>query len=143
MAVFNFFDSKDCEWRDLAIVVGGSQLGKIRGVKYGVKTQKSHLHAEGDAPISIQSGNREPQGSIKVLKGALDAMNAAAVAAGGRDITDLVFDIVIVWKAAGTRGLKTDTLVGCQVSDFESAIDQGGDKVEIELPFLFLELLSA
>lgn len=137
-----FFDSKDVEWSDLSISVGGAQLTKIRSVKYGVKTAKTHLFAEGDAPISIQSGNREPQGSIKVLKTAIDTLNAAAVAAGGRDITDLVFDIIITWKAQGTRPLQTDRLVGCQVSGFEKGIEQGGDKMEVELPFLFLQLLS-
>ncbi|MCD6011641.1 MAG: hypothetical protein K0Q79_1503 [Flavipsychrobacter sp.] len=137
-----FFDSKDVEWSDLSIFVGGSQLTKIRSVKYGVKTTKTHLYAEGDSPISIQSGNRQPQGSIKVLKTAIDALNAAALSAGGRDITGLVFDIVIVWKAQGTRPLQTDTLVGCQVSDFQKSIDQGSDKMEVELPFLFLQLLS-
>lgn len=137
-----FFDSKDVEWNDLTVLVGGSRLTKLRGVKYGVKTTKTHLYAEGDDPISIQSGNREPQGTIKVLKGAIDAMNEAAVKAGGRDITDLVFDIVIVWKPQGTRPLQTDKLVGCQVSDFEKGIDQGGDKVEVDLPFLFMQLIS-
>ena len=101
MSAISFFDSKECEWADMTLSVSGAPVTKVRGVKYGVKTEKKHLFAAGDDPVSIQSGNREPSGTIKVLKSAIDAINAAAVTAGGRDITDLVFDVVIFYKPKG------------------------------------------
>jgi hypothetical protein len=142
MSAINFFDSKECEWADMTIFVSGSPLTKIRGLKYGVKTEKKHLFAAGDDPISVQSGNREPAGSFKVLKSAADAINLAAVAAGGRDITDLVFDIIVYYKPKGIRPPQTDTLVGCEVSAFDKSWEQGATNMEVELPFLFLSLLS-
>jgi len=143
MSAISFFDSKECEWADMTISVSGSPLTKIRALKYGVKTKKEHLYAAGDDPISIQSGNREPTGSFKVLKSAIDAMNEAALAAGGRDITDLVFDIVVFYKPAGARPPQTDTLVGCEVSAFDKGWQQGATNMDVELPFLFLNLVSA
>ena len=143
MSAISFFDSKECEWADMTLSVSGAPVTKVRGVKYGVKTEKKHLFAAGDDPVSIQSGNREPSGTIKVLKSAIDAINAAAVTAGGRDITDLVFDVVIFYKPKGARPPQTDTLVGCEVSNFDKGWDQGATEMEVELPFLFLDLISA
>ena len=139
---FPFFNSKEVEYADIQMILAGSPTGKFTGVKYGVKTTKQHLHAGGDDPIGIQSGNREPSGTITALKSVLDVMNAAAITAGGRDITDISFDIQITYKPAGTRPLQTDTLVGCQFSDFEKGMKQGDLKMEVELPFLFLQLVT-
>jgi hypothetical protein len=142
MSSISFFDSKECEWADMTLSVSGSPLTKIKGVKYGVKTEKKHLFAAGDDPVSIQSGNRQPTGTLRVLKSAIDAMNSAAVTAGGRDITDLVFDVVVYYKPRGTRPPQTDVLVNCEVSGYEKGWEQGATEMEVELPFLFLSMTS-
>ncbi len=140
MAGLAFFDSKECEWADMSVIFAGSLLTKIRGVKYKASKDKQLLHAAGDEPISIQSGNRTYEGQIKVLKGALDDMNKAAQEAGGNDILDMQFDIVITYKASGARPLQTDTLHGVEVKDFEKGWDQGAKNMEISLPIVFLQL---
>jgi len=141
MAGINFFNSKECEWADIVVQIGGANCGKLMAIKYGIKAAKEHLFAAGDEPISIQSGNREPTGSITLLKGAFDNVNAAAVAATGRDLTDLQFDIIVTYKAKGTRALQTDSLIGCEISDFNLAWGQGDKSAKLELPFLFLNLI--
>ena len=142
MAGIAFFDSKECEWADMDVLVAGSRITKIRGISYKASKDKSLLHAANDTPISIQSGNRTYEGQIKVLKGALDAMNRAAIAAGGSDILDMEFDIVITYKAKGARALQVDTLVSVQIKDFEKGWDQGADHMDITLPILFLKIIS-
>jgi hypothetical protein len=137
-----FFDSKDCEWADMTVMFAGSPLTKIRGVKYKASKEKQLLHAAGDEPISIQSGNRTYEGQIKVLKGAIDDMNRAAIAAGGDDILDMQFDIVITYKPKGTRPLQTDTLVSVEVKDFEKGWDQGAKNMDVTLPILFMKLIT-
>jgi hypothetical protein len=138
-----FFDSKDCEWADMTVMFAGSPLTKIRGVKYKAAKDKQLLHAAGDEPISIQHGNRTYEGQIKVLKGAVDDMNLAAIAAGGDDILDMQFDIVITYKPKGTRALQTDTLVGVEVKEFEKGWDQGAKNMDVVLPIVFMKLLTA
>lgn len=135
----DFFDSAECEWADMSVFFAGAQLTKIRGLKYKSSKNKELLYAQGDAPISIQSGNRSYEGEIKVLKGAIDDMNKAAVTVGGKDILDLEFDIVVVYAAKGTRALQTDVLVRCQLKDFQKGWDQGAKMMEITLPILFLD----
>jgi hypothetical protein len=137
-----FFDSKDCEWADMTVIFAGSPLTKIRGVKYKAAKEKQLLHAAGDEPISIQSGNRTYEGQIKVLKGAIDDMNRAAIAAGGDDILDMQFDIIITYKAKGTRALQTDTLAGVEVKDFEKGWEQGAKNMDVTLPIVFLRLIT-
>jgi len=142
MAGINFFDSKECEWADMTVMFAGSPLTKIRGLKYKAAKDKQLLHAAGDEPISIQSGNRTYEGQIKVLKSALDEMNSAAVAAGGSDILDMQFDIVITYKAQGVRPLQVDTLSGVEVKDFEKGWEQGAKNMDVTLPIIFMKLTS-
>lgn len=136
----DFFNSKECEWADMEVLLAGAPVTKIRGLKYKAKKDKEELYAEGDQPIAIQSGNRSYEGEIKVLKGALDDMNTAAVAAGGQDILDMEFDIVVTYKPKSNRALKQDILVGVQVKEFEHGWEQGAKHMDISLPIIFLRL---
>jgi hypothetical protein len=137
----SFINGKEVEWADQALYINGIRVAGIKGNRHGVKTDKKHLFAEGDSPFSIQSGNREPTGTLKVEKSVVDAMNAAAVVAGGRDINDLEFDIVTVYRAQGVRGMQRMTMAGCQTSNFEYGWDQGATEMIIDLPYLYLDLL--
>ncbi len=142
MPTIPFFDSKDCEWADMTVMVAGSVLTKITGVKYKASKEKKLLHAAGNEPISVQGGKRSYDGTITVLKGAIDDLNRAAIAAGGDDILDLQFDVVVTYKAKGTRALQTDTLIGVEVKDFEKGWTQGATQMEIPLPIIFLKLIT-
>lgn len=142
MPGLQFFDSQECEWVDMTVNFAGAPLTKIRGLKYKATQEKENLFAAGDEPISIQSGNRSYDGSIKVLKGAIDDMNLAARAAGARDVLDMEFDIVVVYAQKGTRALATDKLVRCQIKEFEKGWDQGAKMMEIALPIMFLGIES-
>lgn len=143
MASVLFFDSKECEWADMTVMFAGSPLTKIRGLKYKAAKEKELLHAAGDEPISIQSGKRTYEGEIKVLKGALDDMNVAALSAKGTDILDMQFDIIVTYKAQGTRTLQSDTLVGVQVKQFEKGWEQGAKNMDVTLPIIFMRLIAA
>lgn len=140
MAGMQFFDSKECEWADMEISVAGAKLTKIRGLKYKASQDKELLYGAGNEPISIQRGPRSYEGEIKLLKGALDDMNAAAIEEKGKDALDLEFDITVVYAEKGTRTLQTDILVQCQIKDFEKGWEQGAKMMEITLPIIFLDL---
>lgn len=137
-----FFDSKDCEWADMTVMLAGSPITKIRGLKYKAAKEKQLLHAAGDEPISIQHGNRTYEGQIKVLKGAIDDMNKAAQLAGGDDVLDMQFDIVVTYKAKGARQLQIDTLVSVEVKEFEKGWEQGAKHMDVVLPIVFMKLLT-
>jgi hypothetical protein len=133
--VLQFFDTKECEWSDQELAISGVTCGKATGVKWGVKHPKSYLHAGGKKPLSIQGHNKEYPGELRILLGALLDLNAAAILAGGDDITDTEFDITITYIAKGTRGRRTVVYPQCQVDEFEAGWAQGDPKMEITLPF--------
>lgn len=143
MAGINIFDSKECEWIDLQVYLAGAFLIKLRGIKYKSKKSKELYHAGGDEPHSIQSGNREYEGEIKIGKNALDSLNRAAIAAGGTDCLDLSFDVVVKWAAKGSRTMAIDTLVGVEITEYEIGMDQGAKFMDVTLPIMFLRKKSA
>lgn len=142
MPELQFFDTQECTWSDVSVTVGGATVTKLKSVKYKSSKKKELIYGQGDYPIGIQGGNRAFEGEIKVLKGAVDDMNRAAIAAGGVDILDMEFDVVVVYAGKGTRALQTDTLVRCQVKEFEKSMAQGATSMEIALPIIFLEVVS-
>jgi len=136
----DFFNSKECEWADMEVLLAGAVVTKIRGIKYKATKDKEALYAEGDQPIAIQSGNRGYEGSIKILKGCLDDLHATALSAGVQDVLDIEFDVIVTYKQKSNRNLKQDLLVGVQVKEFEQGWDQGAKHMEITLPIIFLRL---
>ena len=141
MAKTVFFDSKECEWSDMTVYIDGATTTKLEGIHYKVSQEKKILHGTGKKAISIQSGNEEVTGSLKVLKGALDSLNAAARIAGANSILDVAFDVVVTYKPAPGRPLQVDTIQGIEVSEFEKGWDQGADHMEITLPFMAIDVI--
>jgi ribosomal protein S12 len=141
MAV-DFLDYDECQWKEMIVAISGADVTKVRGVRYGVESDDEALHAAGDEPISIQSGNKKYTGSFKFLKGALDALQVAAKAAGAKDITGIRFTITVTYLPAGERVMMTDTLGGCKISKWEKGWEQGAKYMDIDVPINFLTLTT-
>lgn len=137
-----FFDTKECEWSDLEIFINGVKVVKATGLKFKKRQEKEHLHASGNEPHSIQRGNKFYEGTLTLLKGAVDNLNDAAVAAGGEDILDIEVLIVCKYKAKGNRLLRTHTLTSVEFTEYELGMIQNDKKQEVALPILFLRLAS-
>ena len=131
---------KEGEWNDQSIYINGVRIPGVKGNRFGVKTEKKHLFGEGDSPFSIQNGNREPTGSLKLMKSMVDTLNQIAVSNGGRDMNDLVFDIVTVYRSQGVRGMIRVTQSGAQTSNFEYGWDQGATEMIIDVPYLYEDI---
>lgn len=137
-----FFDSKECEWSDQEVFLNGVKIGKIRAIKFKAAKEKDFLHAGGENPHSIQGGNRTYEGTLTILKGALEDVNRASVAAGGKDCLDVSFIIVITYKVKGNRALQTHTCSGVEFSEFELGMTQNDKFTEVAMPYKFLGLAS-
>lgn len=137
-----FFDTKECEWSDQDVFLNGFKIAKILGIKFKKTKEKEALYAGGDEPISIQAGNKGYEGTLTILKGAVDNMNVAALAAGGEDLLDVAWTLTVTFKPKGTRLLKTHTLVGVDFEELEEGLMQNDKKSEIPLAFKFLRKVS-
>lgn len=142
MPSVQFVDYDECQWKEMVIAISGANVTKIRGVKYAIESDDEPLHAAGDQPISIQSGNDKYAGSFKFLKGALDDLHRAAIALGAPNITKIRFTITVTYLGAGERLPQTDTLVGCKISKWEKGWEQGAKYMDIDVPINFLKLIS-
>lgn len=143
MAGFNFFSTPEHQWSDLQVVVGGSIITRITGIKLALSAQVDHIMAAGKLPVGVQSGNQMPSGSITLLKTAFDAMNTAAQVAGGNSILDLEFDLNILFLPKGLTGLQTNTMFGVRIEGFDLSVMQGATSITVELPFKATRLVIA
>jgi hypothetical protein len=129
------------EWNDFDLYVNGVKTSKVVEFEAGVKTDKEYLYGAGSKPISIQSGNKAYPGKVTILKEHVDVMWLAAVAASnGGDITDVSFDIIGAFRAKGSRTLSRIACSGCEVSEAIFRIAQNAKNVQVELPFLALDI---
>lgn len=142
MPNIDFFNSKEVEWSDQQVQISGARIAKIQAINWKPTQAKELLYAEGNQPIGIQRGNKGYGGDMKILKGALDDMRRAAIAAGGEGPLDLEFDIVVKFQAKQGRPLQLTTLVTCQITEVPEGWEQGATSMPITLPYIYLRQVS-
>ena len=138
-----FFDSQEPAWSEMVVMLAGANVTKIEALSYTIESDDEELFGAGDEALSIQSGNIKKSGSMTLLKGALDDMQTAALAAGGRFITDVPFTAVVTYLPSDDRVVKTDTLVGIKINKMPKGWNQGDKFMKCECPFKFLSLITA
>ena len=129
-------NGKQYRFADIKVSLFGQNLKGFRGIEYSKKRNKELLHAQGDEPISIQSGNVDYSGNLMLLKSDFDDLNTAAIAAGYADITDLPgFPIIVTYS--NTSKLNVDTLINVEFDSYDEGLKQGEKYKEMSLPLLF------
>jgi hypothetical protein len=135
------FDSSEFEFADISVSILGANLSGLRGLVYKKTQKKEPVYGQGNQPKAIQKGNKAYEGTLKVLKSDYDLLDAAAVAAGYEDITDVpekLITMTCVYQRASENMLSTDILIGCGFTDAEDGMNQGDPFKEVSLPFMFL-----
>ena len=125
-------------WKDVSVVIFGRTIEGILGVKYKRSVKKEHVFGRGNKSLGIVTGNEEISGSFTLLQDELEAMVAAATAAGGT-LNDASFDIIHSYENAG-GAITTDIVIGAQITDYEKALAQGETQMKIELPYMAVDL---
>jgi hypothetical protein len=131
------FNSREYEWADITLILGGVDITGIRAIKYKKKTEREPVYAKGRDPHSIQTGNNSYEGEFEVLQ---SDFNALSLAAGG-DITNLNVNAVVAYgNPANGDVMKTDILSGIRFTEAENAAKQGDKFMPVTLPFMFTGL---
>ena len=130
------FNSKEYEWADIDVVMGGRSVTGIRGIKYDTKKEKEQIYAKGNTPHAIQSGNYEHSGEITLLQSEYNALRQAAKG----DILNVSLDIVVAYGNP-SRGdtVTVDTLIGVEFTEDNTEWKQGDKFLEKSIPFIFLD----
>jgi hypothetical protein len=131
------FNSRQYQWSDLTLELGGRIVTGFRGLKYSTKQEKELLYGKGNIPRSIQRGNIAPEGEITVLQSELETLRQA----GGGSILGLHLDATAVYgDPANGDTIITDKLLGIEFTEDPKELKQGDKNMEISLPFICLEI---
>lgn len=131
------FDSKEFSWANVEIAMLGRVLTKVRGVKYASKKEKEFLHARGEDPHSIQSGNKTYEGELKLLQSEMEAIQRQLNPT--EDITDLTgVNITVAYVPKVGVNIVTHVLKGVEFMEDPREMNQGDKFQEITLPIMFL-----
>lgn len=129
------FNSRQYEWADVTLFLGGVDLTGIRSVEYKEKMEKEAIYAKGRKPISIQKGNQMFEGTITLLQSEYEAL----VTAGQGSILGLSLDCECSY-GNGVDPSITDRILGIQFTEAPKNLKQGDKFMEIALPFIALDL---
>ena len=131
------FNSRQYEWADLSLILGGKDITGIRGVKYSEKAEKEPIFGKGKYAHSIQTGNITVEGEITLLQSEYESL----VTAGGGSVLSLNLDGVFAYgnPSAGVS-LLTDRVVGISFTEAAKEFKQGDKFMEITLPFIALSV---
>lgn len=131
------FDSREYEWADVTVVMAGRDVTGIRGVSYTSSQEKEALYAKGNKPHGIQRGNKSYEGSIRLLQSEYEALNAAA----GGDALNVSFNIVVAYGNPSKGDvIRTDLLMGVEITSKPKSLNQNDKFMEIELPLIMLDI---
>lgn len=130
------FNSREYEFADVTVIVGGKDITGLRGVKYSVKQEKELIYGKGNLPHSIQRGNKSFEGEITVLQSELETLIANSP---DQDLMELQFDTVVSYGNPSNGDVMiTDKLIGCQITGYDKELKQGDKFMEVKLPVIFL-----
>ena len=129
------FNSRQYEWADLTLMLGGVDITGFRGIKYTEKAEREPLYGKGRHPQSIQTGNVSYEGEITILQSELDALEAN----GNGSILSLALDAELTYGNAPDP-TKTDRIIGLRFLEAPREIKQGDKFTEHTLPFTCLRI---
>lgn len=131
------FNSRQYEWADVTLVLGGQDLTGIRAVKYTEKIEREPVYAKGRYPHSMQTGNASYEGEISLLQSEYDALEEA----GNGSIMGLNLDCEVSFgNPANGDNIRTDRIIGLRFTEASKELKQGDKFMEIKLPFIALNI---
>jgi len=131
------FDSRQYEFADLNLELGGHTITGFRGVKYASKQEKELVYGKGNEPLHIQKGNIAYEGEITVLQSELETLRSA----GSGSVLKLRLDAIVSYgNPSNGDTLITDKIRGIEFTEDAKEIKQGDKFMEVSLPFICMKI---
>lgn len=131
------FNSRQYEWADVTLFLGGRDITGIRSIKYTEKMEREAVYGKGRNPHSIQTGNVSYEGEISLLQSEYEAL----VLSGKGSIMGLSLDAVVAYgNPLNGDVVLTDKVIGIRFTESSKEIKQGDKFMEMKLPFVCLEV---
>jgi hypothetical protein len=130
------FNSREYEWADLTLMLGGSDITGIQGVKYAEKADREAIFGKGRFAHSIQTGNVTYEGEITMLQSEYQALVAASA---NKSILSLALDAEVSYGNPPDP-IITDRIIGLRFTEAPKEFKQGDKFMPITLPFIALRV---
>ena len=131
------FNSRQYEWADITLILGGNDITGIRAIKYTEKIEREAIYGKGRYPLSVQSGNASYEGEIEVLQSEYEAL----VASGNGSIMGLALDALVGYGNPANGDIPIfDRVVGLRFTEAGKEFKQGDKLTTIKLPFVCLRI---
>ncbi len=140
MALSDLFliNGREYEWADICLNVGGIEIKGFRNISYKESMEKEVRYGKGRSGHGVQRGNKSITGSITLTQSEIMALKTAA---GARSLLDIQVDIVVAYVPENSAKITVDTILGVEFTDLEKKMEQGAKFMEIELPFIALDII--
>ncbi len=126
------FDSRQYEWADISVRIGGFDLVTIRGVKWTRKIEREAIYGKGRDPVAVQTGNTTNEGEFTMLQSDFDAIEAAA---GGDILSANVDCLVSFGNPSNGDKMTTHRIEGARFNEDVFEMKQGDKFAELKLPW--------
>jgi hypothetical protein len=137
------FSTKDCAWSNVTLTLLGRKITGLRGFEVKKTVEKEHIYAAGNEPVDINTGNKKYEGSLKLLKYEVDALNAAALVAGFNDILEVPHTLItctIDFKKSLTDKTQLIVVPGIAFTELATKMEQNAKMTEVDLPFIAMRV---
>lgn len=131
------FNTRQYEYADITVSLGGRVITGLRGVKYSSKQEKEPVYGKGNLPLHIQKGNVSYEGEISLLQSELETLRLA----GGGSVLGLRLDAVVAYGNPSQGDvLIVDKIHGIEFTEDAKEMKQGDKFMEVTLPFICLRI---
>lgn len=131
------FDTRQYEYSDITLSLGGRVITGLRGVKYSSKQEKEAVYGKGNEPLHIQKGNISHEGEITLLQSELETLRLA----GKGSVLGLRLDAVMAYGNPSKGDvLIVDKIRGIEFTEDGKEMKQGDKFMEVTLPFICLRI---
>ena len=131
------FDTRQYEYSDITLSLGGRVITGLRGVKYSSKQEKEAVYGKGNEPLHIQKGNISHEGEITLLQSELETLRMA----GKGSVLGLRLDAVVAYGNPSKGDvLIVDKIRGIEFTEDSKEMKQGDKFMEVTLPFICLRI---
>ena len=132
------FDSRQYEFADLTLELGGRIITGFRGVKYTSKQEKELVYGKGNEPLHIQKGNIAYEGEISILQSELETLRKASTSGS---VLGLRLDAVVCYgNPSNGDTLIIDKIRGLEFTEDAKEMKQGDKFMEVSLPFICMRI---
>lgn len=134
------YKTSEFAFTDISIVMAGRIVTGVKEVEYGLTREVSQIFTNGIKAHSKIKKHKEYTGSITLLQSEFEALTDAAKTAGGDDVTDISFDLVVTYAKSITDRIVTDSWIECDITEAKKRYAQGDDGMQITLPMIVSDI---